>query len=192
MWMRRRTARRRGTSAWRWCARAGCEGSGTWRGDADGDAACGRVPRPRPQSPRPLDIRQTDALPLAQGFGGVQVIVPAELVAMKVISLVQRAGRPKAGTDSRRRPAHSLGLPGAQVRAGPRHREAKGHERSRGCALPVARDRRGPHRARRGRGLLTGFIGHRVARAEAAKRRRNRAVVVGMSHAGGCRSLAER
>lgn len=53
----------------------------------------------KPTSRHLVDIRQVDALPPAKPFEGVQVIVPPELVAMKVISLVRRAGRPKAGTD---------------------------------------------------------------------------------------------
>jgi hypothetical protein len=53
----------------------------------------------KPSNRHLVDIRQTDALPSSQPFGGVQVIAPPELVAMKVISLVNRWGRPKAGTD---------------------------------------------------------------------------------------------
>jgi hypothetical protein len=53
----------------------------------------------KPSNRHLVDVRQTDALPSSQHFGGVQVIAPAELIAMKVISLVHRAGRPKAGTD---------------------------------------------------------------------------------------------
>jgi hypothetical protein len=46
-----------------------------------------------------VDVRHVDVLPSSQPFEGVRVIAPPELVAMKVISLVRRAGRPKAGTD---------------------------------------------------------------------------------------------
>lgn len=53
----------------------------------------------KPANRHLVDVRQTDTLPSSQPFLGVQVIAPAELVAMKVISLVHRAGRPKAGTD---------------------------------------------------------------------------------------------
>ncbi len=53
----------------------------------------------KPSNRHLVDVRQTDALPSSQPFAGVQVIAPAELVAMKVVSLVHRAGRPKAGTD---------------------------------------------------------------------------------------------
>jgi Nucleotidyl transferase AbiEii toxin, Type IV TA system len=53
----------------------------------------------KPSNRHLVDVRQTDALPSSQPFEGVRVIAPPELVAMKVISLVHRAGRPKAGTD---------------------------------------------------------------------------------------------
>jgi hypothetical protein len=53
----------------------------------------------KPSNRHLVDIRHTDALPPSQPFGDVRVIAPPELVAMKVISLVRRAGRPKAGTD---------------------------------------------------------------------------------------------
>jgi Nucleotidyl transferase AbiEii toxin, Type IV TA system len=59
-----------------------------------------RVDQVRKPSNRHLaDIRQTDTLPATQQFAGVWVIAPPELIAMKVISMVARAGRPKAGTD---------------------------------------------------------------------------------------------
>jgi len=53
----------------------------------------------KPSNRHLVDVRQTDALPPSRLFGDVQVIAPPELVAMKVVSLVRRAGRPKAGTD---------------------------------------------------------------------------------------------
>ena len=59
-----------------------------------------RVYQVRKPTNRPLvDVRQTPHLPTSRRFEGVSVIAPPELVAMKVISLVRRAGRPKAGTD---------------------------------------------------------------------------------------------
>lgn len=53
----------------------------------------------KPSNRHLVDVRQTDTLPSSQQFAGVGVIAPPELIAMKLISLVQRAGRPKAGTD---------------------------------------------------------------------------------------------
>ncbi len=53
----------------------------------------------KPSNRHLVDVRQSERLPSSQPFGGVLVIAPPELVAMKVISLVHRAGRPKAGTD---------------------------------------------------------------------------------------------
>lgn len=46
-----------------------------------------------------VDVRQVDVLPRSESFGEIRVLAPPELVAMKVVSLAQRAGRPKAGTD---------------------------------------------------------------------------------------------
>jgi hypothetical protein len=53
----------------------------------------------KPSNRQLVDVRQIEALPPSQRFSGVQVIAPPELIAMKVISMVRRAGRPKAGTD---------------------------------------------------------------------------------------------
>lgn len=53
----------------------------------------------KPTNRHLVDVRHVDVLPSSQQFEGVWVIAPPELVAMKVISLVRRAGRPKAGTD---------------------------------------------------------------------------------------------
>ena len=53
----------------------------------------------KPSNRRLVDVRQVDVLPSSQPFGGVQVVVPHELVAMKVVSLVHRMCRPKGGTD---------------------------------------------------------------------------------------------
>ena len=53
----------------------------------------------KPANRHLVDVRQTDALPSSRRFEGVLVIAPPELVAMKIVSLVRRAGQPKAGTD---------------------------------------------------------------------------------------------
>lgn len=53
----------------------------------------------KPSNRHLVDVRQTDELPSSQRFGEIQVIAPVELIGMKVMSLVRRAGRPKAGTD---------------------------------------------------------------------------------------------
>ena len=53
----------------------------------------------KPANRRLVDVRQTDARPSSRGLEGVLVIAPPELVAMKIVSLVRRAGQPKAGTD---------------------------------------------------------------------------------------------
>ncbi len=48
-----------------------------------------------------VDVRLVPALPPAQRVADVQVLVPVELIASKVISYHQRRGKPKAGTDWR-------------------------------------------------------------------------------------------
>ena len=59
-----------------------------------------RVYQVREPSNRQLvGVRQAARLPASRRFGGVLVTAPPELVAMKVIRMVRRAGRPKAGTD---------------------------------------------------------------------------------------------
>ena len=53
----------------------------------------------KPSNRHLVKLRQVDVLPSSQPFGEVRVLAPPELIAMKVVSLVRRAGRPKAGTD---------------------------------------------------------------------------------------------
>ena len=53
----------------------------------------------KPVNRQLVDVRHAAHLPAVRRFGGVQVIAPPELVAMKTISMVRRSGRPKAGTD---------------------------------------------------------------------------------------------
>ncbi len=84
----------------------------------------------KPSNRHLVDVRQTDTLPSSQSFGGVQVIAPPELVAMKVISLVHRAGRPKAGTDLVDVQRLLLAFPYLKTEAGPvndqlRHRSVQ-------------------------------------------------------------------
>jgi len=53
----------------------------------------------KPKNRHLIDIRHVDALPEHALVEGVRVVVPAELAAMKVISMAARAGQPKAHTD---------------------------------------------------------------------------------------------
>jgi Nucleotidyl transferase AbiEii toxin, Type IV TA system len=53
----------------------------------------------KPANRHLVDVRHIDTLPASQLFEGVCVVAPPELIAMKMISMVHRAGRPKAGTD---------------------------------------------------------------------------------------------
>jgi hypothetical protein len=53
----------------------------------------------KPSNRHLVDVRHVDALPASQLFESVRVVAPVELIAMKVISMVHRAGRPKSGTD---------------------------------------------------------------------------------------------
>ncbi len=52
-----------------------------------------------PQNRHLVDVRQIDSLPPTQIVQNVQVIAPAELIAMKVISMAARAGKAKGLTD---------------------------------------------------------------------------------------------
>ena len=53
----------------------------------------------QPKNRHLVDVRQVDVLPLHRRLERVQVIEPAELVAMKVVSLAARRNRPKGDTD---------------------------------------------------------------------------------------------
>ena len=72
----------------------------------------------KPSNRHLVDVRQTDALPSSQLFGDVRVIAPPDLIAMKVVSLVRRAGRPKAGTDLVDVQRLLLSFPDLKVEAG--------------------------------------------------------------------------
>jgi len=48
-----------------------------------------------------VDLRNVDTLPGAERVAGVLVMVPAALIASKVIAFQQRRGQPKSGTDWR-------------------------------------------------------------------------------------------
>ncbi len=52
-----------------------------------------------PKNRHLVDVRQTTDLPPHRLFEGVRVVEPAILLAPKIISMVARAGRPKAATD---------------------------------------------------------------------------------------------
>ncbi|HEX7668175.1 MAG TPA: hypothetical protein VF395_01260 [Polyangiaceae bacterium] len=53
----------------------------------------------RPKNRHLVDIRQTESLPTAQRIEGVQVAMPLELVAMKVVAIAARSGREKELSD---------------------------------------------------------------------------------------------
>ena len=48
-----------------------------------------------------VDVRPVESLPPSQSIEGVRILVPAQLIAHKVISYQSRRGKPKAGTDWR-------------------------------------------------------------------------------------------
>jgi hypothetical protein len=54
----------------------------------------------KPKNRHLVDVRQVHELPEHQTVEGVRVIAPAQLIAMKVSSVVGRKGRPKGDTDS--------------------------------------------------------------------------------------------
>ena len=53
----------------------------------------------QPKNRHLVDIRYVPELPDTNEIHGVAVVTPPELIAMKIISLAQRRGRPKGGTD---------------------------------------------------------------------------------------------
>ncbi len=53
----------------------------------------------KPENRHLVDIRQVDHLPPCQVMGGLSVVQPAELIALKVISMAARANTPKGLTD---------------------------------------------------------------------------------------------
>ncbi len=53
----------------------------------------------KPKNRHLVDIRHVDVLPRHEIVDGVRVLVPLELVAMKVMSIAARAGQPKGDTD---------------------------------------------------------------------------------------------
>lgn len=53
----------------------------------------------KPRNRHLVDVRQADALPPFRVVEGLQVITPEELVAMKVVSMAARRGRPKELSD---------------------------------------------------------------------------------------------
>lgn len=55
----------------------------------------------RPRNRHLVDLRAVSVLPPAQRIEDVLVVIPAELIASKVIALQKRRGRPKSGTDWR-------------------------------------------------------------------------------------------
>jgi hypothetical protein len=52
-----------------------------------------------PKNRHLVDVRSTDTLPQWRQIGGIRVIDPVDLMALKVVSVVARHGRPKADTD---------------------------------------------------------------------------------------------
>jgi hypothetical protein len=53
----------------------------------------------KPKNRHLVDVRQTDVLPAFRTIEGVRVVVPEELVAMKVFAMAARRGRPKELSD---------------------------------------------------------------------------------------------
>lgn len=66
-----------------------------------------------------VDIRHVDALPSSQEIAGISVVAPPDLIAMKVLSLVKREGRPKGGTDLVDLQRLLLAFPELQAPTGP-------------------------------------------------------------------------
>lgn len=66
-----------------------------------------------------VDIQAMDVLPPSEVVAGVRLLGPAALVALKVMSLADRRGQPKAGTDWRDIAELLLARPALKVDPGP-------------------------------------------------------------------------
>jgi hypothetical protein len=66
-----------------------------------------------------VDVRPVPSLPPAERVGNVQVVVPIELVAGKVMAYVARQGKPKAFTDRRDIAVLLLTFPDLKTEFGP-------------------------------------------------------------------------
>jgi len=73
----------------------------------------------KPRNRHLVDIRRIEALPPTERIGGVLVVVPAELIASKLIAFEQRRGKPKSGTDWRDLALLLLKFPGLKEESGP-------------------------------------------------------------------------
>ena len=73
----------------------------------------------KPRNRHLVDIRRIEALPPTEQIGGVLVVVPAELIASKLIAFEQRRGKPKSGTDWRDLALLLLKFPGLKEESGP-------------------------------------------------------------------------
>ncbi len=66
-----------------------------------------------------VDVRAVDRLPRVERIAGVQVVAPADLIAMKVLAYHRRQGQPKAGTDWRDLAMLLLAFPELKQSSGP-------------------------------------------------------------------------
>ena len=73
----------------------------------------------KPRNRHLVDIRRIEILPPAQRIGDVLVVVPAELIAGKLIAFEQRRGKPKSGTDWRDLALLLLKFPELKEESGP-------------------------------------------------------------------------
>ncbi len=73
----------------------------------------------KPKNRHLVDVRAVVSMPPTQRVEEVLVLTPAELIASKVVVLVQRRGRPKSGTDSRDLWMLLLTFPELKTDAGP-------------------------------------------------------------------------
>ena len=73
----------------------------------------------KPKNRHLVDVRPVETLPPAQRVKKVLVVVPAELIANKLIAYVQRRAKPKAGTDWRDLAMLLLTFPELKVDEGP-------------------------------------------------------------------------
>lgn len=73
----------------------------------------------KPKNRHLVDVRSVESLPPAHTIEDIQVLAPPFLVAMKIVALLERRGRPKAGTDWRDLASLLLTFPDLRLDPGP-------------------------------------------------------------------------
>jgi len=81
----------------------------------------------KPKNRHLVDVRPVATMPPTQRIDGVLVVTPAEVIAGKVISCVQRRGKPKSFTDRRDLAVMLLKFPALKAGGGPVDQALESH-----------------------------------------------------------------